>query len=156
MISLGQATFHHWPPKLDELLSTCKAFIHSLTESCSSVWAGSHLTLLEAMETNAFKIIGISNDEAESMGQSLHHRHQVGGLHLLPTRFWSCTLHPLHVSSPRGTCMTHPVYQQPLQSETAKIQNHCLPPLMCSFFPHCLQSDSSLQVLKTPVHHHLK
>ena len=134
MISLGQATFHCWPPKVDELLSTCKVFIHSLMESCSSVWAGSHIALLEAVETKAFKIIGISHDEAELMGQSFNQHQQVSGLHLLPTHFWSCTLHPLHAASLRGMCRMHAVDQQPLQSETAKIQNHCLPPLMYSFF----------------------
>ena len=38
------------------------------------------LLSLNAMETRAFKIIGISRDEAESMGLSLRHRRQVGGL----------------------------------------------------------------------------
>ena len=35
---------------------------------------------LHAVETKAFQIIGISHDEAESLGLSLSHRRQVGGL----------------------------------------------------------------------------
>ena len=60
-----------------------KAFVRSLMEYCSPFWAGtpsSHLSQLDAMETKAFKIIGISHDEAESLGLSLSHRRQVGGL----------------------------------------------------------------------------
>ena len=52
-------------------------------EYCSSLWAGtpaSHLAQLDAMETKAYKIIGMSHDEAESMGLLLSHRRQVGGL----------------------------------------------------------------------------
>ena len=65
-----------------ELLSTYKAYIHSLVEYCSPLWAGdpaSHLAQLDAVEAKAFKIIGISRDEAESMSLSFHHRRQVGG-----------------------------------------------------------------------------
>ena len=53
---------------------------------CSPLWAGatiSHLSQLDAMETKAFNIIGLSHDEAESMGLSLHHLQQVGGLSVL-------------------------------------------------------------------------
>ena len=40
----------------------------------------SHPVQLDAVETKAFKIIGISpRDEDESMGLSLHHHRQVGG-----------------------------------------------------------------------------
>ena len=63
-----------------ELLSTYKAFIHSSLDHCSPLWAVSHLAHLDAVETKAFMIIGISHDEAESMGLSLRHRRQVGGL----------------------------------------------------------------------------
>ena len=47
------------------------------------LWAGaptSHLSQLYAVETKAFRIIGISRDEAESLGLSLSQRRQVGGL----------------------------------------------------------------------------
>ena len=66
-----------------ELLSTDKAFICSLMDSCSLLWAGSpasHLAQLDAVETKAFKIIGVCHDEAETMGLSLCHRRQVCGL----------------------------------------------------------------------------
>ena len=57
-----------------ELLTTYKAFVRSLMEYCSPLWAGapaSHLSPLHAVETKAFRIIGISCDEAESLGPSL-------------------------------------------------------------------------------------
>ena len=52
-------------------------------EYCSPLWAGapdSHLSRLDAVETKDFRIIGISRDEAESLGLSLSHRRLVGGL----------------------------------------------------------------------------
>ena len=57
-----------------ELLTTFKASVHSLMEYCSPLWTGaptSHLSRLHAVETNAFRITGISRDEAESLGLSL-------------------------------------------------------------------------------------
>ena len=66
-----------------ELLTTYKPFVHSLMEYCSPLWAGapaSHLSRLHAVETKAFQIIGISRDEAESLGLSLSHHRQVDGL----------------------------------------------------------------------------
>ena len=52
-------------------------------EYCSPLWDGapaSHLSRLPAVETKAFRIIGISPNEAESLGLSLSHRRQVNGL----------------------------------------------------------------------------
>ena len=46
-----------------------------------SPWAGapaSHLSRLHAVETKAFQIIGISRDEADTLGPSLSHRRKVG------------------------------------------------------------------------------
>ena len=66
-----------------EILTTYKAFIRSLMEYCSPLWAGapaSHLSQLHAVETKAFGIIGISREEAEPLVLSLSHRRQVGGL----------------------------------------------------------------------------
>ncbi len=66
-----------------ELLTTYKAFVRSLMEYCSPLWTGapaSHLSRLHAVETKAFQIIGISHDEAESLGLSLSHCRQVSGL----------------------------------------------------------------------------
>ena len=65
-----------------ELISTNKAFILSLIEYCFPLWTGSpasHLPQPYTMETKAFNIIGISRDEPEPMGLSLHHRQRVGG-----------------------------------------------------------------------------
>ena len=66
-----------------ELLTIYKAFVRSLMEYYSSLWAGaptSHLSQLHAVENKAFRIIGMSRDEAESLGLSLSHRRQVSGL----------------------------------------------------------------------------
>ena len=66
-----------------ELLSTKKAFIHSLMESCSSFWAGSsasHSAQIDVMKTKAFKIIVIYCAEAELMDISLSHHRQVCGV----------------------------------------------------------------------------
>ena len=63
--------------------SIYKAFVHSLMEYCSLLYAGfpaSHLAQHDAMETKVFKMIGISHDEAESLVLSLSHRRQVGDL----------------------------------------------------------------------------
>ena len=52
-------------------------------EYCSPLWAGapaSHLSRLHAVEIKAFRIIGISRNEAESLGLSLIHHRLVGGL----------------------------------------------------------------------------
>ena len=66
-----------------ELLNTYKVFVCSLMEYCSLLWAGapaSHLSRIHAVETKAFRIIGISRDETESLGLSLPHHRHVGGL----------------------------------------------------------------------------
>ena len=71
-----------------ELLTIYIAFIRSLMEYCSPLWGddpASHLAQPHAVETKAFRIIGISHDEAESSGLSLSHHRQVGGLCLLPS-----------------------------------------------------------------------
>ena len=57
-----------------ELLTMYKAFIRSLMEYCTPLWAGaptSHRSQFHAVETKEFRIIGISHDEAESLGLSL-------------------------------------------------------------------------------------
>ena len=84
-----------------ELLTTYKAFVHSLMEYCSPLWAGapaSHLSRLHAVETKAFQIIGISHDKAESFCLSLSHHRQVGGLSVF-FRLLSC-LAPPHPPPP--------------------------------------------------------
>ena len=52
-------------------------------EYCPPLQAGlpvSHLAQLDAAETKAFKIIGISHNEAESVGLSLRCHRQDGGV----------------------------------------------------------------------------
>ena len=95
-----------------------KAFIHScLMESFSPLSAdstASHLAHLDAVEIKAFKIIGISRVEAESMDLSLRHRRHVGGLSV-----FFCFLSGLAPSvlsvlcPPPDFCRAHTVHNQP-------------------------------------------
>ena len=154
----GKDTFPNSPPKPvadlgifhrvksflgpPELLTTYKAFVHSLMEYCSPLRVGapaSHLSRLHAVETKAFRIIGISHDEAESLGLSLS---LTAGR---PVVFLSST-----VSSPvspplpshHSVCDLFPPYfrralkvrQQPPSGKTTKITNHCSPSLFHSSF----------------------
>jgi len=57
-----------------EILSTYKAFFCSFMEYCSP------LAQINTTVIKAFNIIGIACNEAESMGRSLFHHAQVGGL----------------------------------------------------------------------------
>ncbi len=132
---LGKTTLPSWPPKpvtdwavgilcqaksflgTPELLTTYKAFICSSMEYCSPLWAGapaSHLARLHAVETKAFRIIGISRDEANSKGFSLTHRRQVGGLSVFyrllsglapPSSLWAL--------SPKYSYRSHKICLQP-------------------------------------------
>ena len=55
-------------------------------EYCSPLWPGSsasHVVHLDAVEIKAIMVNGISHDGAESLGRSLSHRRQVGGLSFL-------------------------------------------------------------------------
>ena len=113
-------------------------------EYCSPLWAGppaSHLSPLHVVETKAFRIIGTSCDEAESLGFSLSHRRQVGGLCLLPS--------PLRMSPPpppppppylRRALKDH---QKLSSGETTKIKNHCSPSLFHSSFFQPLEQTST-------------
>ena len=65
----------------------------------------SHLAQLEAVETKAFKIIGISHDEAESMGLSHSHLRQVGGLSVFYHLFSDLVPSVLPMLSPPLTFM---------------------------------------------------
>uniref|UniRef100_A0A8C4N128 Uncharacterized protein n=1 Tax=Eptatretus burgeri TaxID=7764 RepID=A0A8C4N128_EPTBU len=117
-----------------ELLTTCKAFVRSLMEYCSPLRAGapaSHLSRLHAVETKAFRIIGISRDEAESLSLSLSHRRQVGGLSNFHSLF---------------SRQVGPLFFTLLFLCFSRLWNKR---------PHSLQSHSFLQVFKTAVHHHL-
>ena len=76
------------------------------TTACSPLWDGetaSHLAQLNAMATEAFKIIGISRDEVESVGLSLSHRRQVCGLCVL-SHLHDIKIHTVHTYS---TCIQY-------------------------------------------------
>ena len=134
-------------------------------EYCSPLWAGapaSHLSWIHAVETKAFRIIGISRDEAESLGLSLSHRKQVGGLSVfyrpfsslaLPVLFVIC---PHHISTGRSRSANNPLLVKlPKSRITAHL--HFFIPLFSHLWiklPHSVQSHSSLQAFKTVVHQH--
>ena len=84
-------------------------------EYCSPLWAGgptSQLSRLHAVETKAFKIIGISCDKAESLGLSLSHQKKVGGLYVLYHLLYGlvpllCLSYvPSHISATQGPLAT--------------------------------------------------
>ena len=98
------------------------------------------------METKVFHLIGISHDEAESMGRSPCHCRQVGAVSLsssasflgLHPLFFLCFV-PFQVSE--GYTWVH---LQPSSSETPKTQNHCSHPLIhSSFFPPPVEPTST-------------
>ena len=87
-------------------------------EYCSPLWAGapaSHLSRLHAVETKAFRIIGISRDEAESLGLSLSHRRLVGGLSVFYRLLSSLAppalsaICPHHISAGRSRSANNPL-----------------------------------------------
>ena len=132
-----------------ELLITNKAFVRSLMEYCSPLWAGapaSHLPRLHAVETKAFRFIGISRDDAESLGLSLSHHRQVDGLSvfycllssLAPPLCSVCVLYPLYFRR------VLKVRQQPPSGKTTKVTNHCSPSLFHSSFSPPLEHTPTL------------
>ena len=113
-----------------ELLTTYKAFVCSLMEYCSPLRAGapaSYLSRLHAVETKAFRIIGISRNEAESLGLSLNHRRLVGGLSVFYPLLSSLAPPALCDLSPPHFRRALKVRQQPPSGKTTKITNHCSP-----------------------------
>ena len=151
MIFLGQTTFQNWPPKPSRQLdirhstksflgtpeprSIYKTFICSLMEYCSPLWAGSpasHLSQLYAVETKAFKIIGIS---AMKPGPWASHFPIIDNsvVSLFHRLLFGLASSALSVLCPRGFCRAHMVHHLPFD-ETPKIQNNCPPPLLCSSF----------------------
>ena len=139
-------------------------------EYCSPFWAGapaSHLTQPDAVETKAFKFIGISIDEAESLGQSLSQCRQVSSLSIfysLPSGLAPsalsilCPHAPLQVSA---GCTWSPI--SPLQNSqhpesllTSTHSFHFFFSCLWNQLPHSLQSRSSIHLFKTAVPHHLK
>ena len=145
-----------------ELLSTCKAFIHSSMEYCSPLLAGgsaSHLAQLDSVETKAFKIFSISCDEAESMGVSLSHHRQVGGLSVFYRLLSGLAPSALSMLCPPSGSAVHTqstINPFLVKLPTSRITTHLhsFVPLFCclwSKLSHSLQSHSSLQVFKTAV-----
>ena len=147
-------------------MTTYKAFVRSLMEYCSPLWAGapaSHLSRLQAMETKAFRIIGISRNEAESLGLSLSHRRLVSGLsvfyHLLsilalPALSAIC---PHHISTGCSRSANNPLLVKLPKSQITAHLHSFIPlfPRLWNKLPHSRQSHSSLQAFKIAVHHHL-
>ena len=144
----------------NELLSTCKAFIHSSMEYFSHLWAGSpasHLAQLHTMETKAFKITGTPHNEAESMGLSLHHHGQVGGLSVFYCLLSGLVPSALSVLCPSkvsagltASTIIAPLVNPPKFRITAHLHSFLrLFSHLWKQLPHSLQCHSSLQVFKT-------
>ena len=138
-------------------------------EYCSPLWASSpasNLAQLGAVEFEAFKIFGISHDEADSMSLSLRHHRQVGGLsvfcHLLcglaPSALSVLSPHPTQVSAGLTQSTINPLLVKLPKSRITAHFHSFVPISSCLWnqFPDTLQSHSSLQVFKTAVHHHLR
>ena len=135
--SLRRAKSFLGPP---ELLTTYKAFVPSLMEYFSFLSAGapaSHFFRLHSVETKAFRIIGISRNEAESLGLSLNHRRQVGGLSVFYRLLSSLAppalspICPHHISAGRSRSANNPLLVKlPKSRITAHL--HSFIPL---FFP---------------------
>ena len=134
MLILGHAKSFLGPP---QHLTTDIALGCSLMEYCSPLWAGApalHLSRLCAVETKAFRIIGISHDEAESLSS----HSLTAGRSVI---FQFSTISSL-VSPPCSVCDMSPpffrralkVRQQPPSGKTSKITNHCSPLLFHSSF----------------------
>ena len=140
-------------------------------EYCSPLWAGapaSHLSRLHAVETKAFRIIGISRDEAESLGLSLSLSPQAGrwSFCLLPSPLQprsppavSVTC-PHHISAGRSMSANNPLLLKlPKSRITAHLHSFIplfsrlwnkLPDCSIPFFPPGLQSSCSPPPLIIP------
>ena len=115
------------------------------------------LAQLDAMETKAIKIIGISHAEAESMGLSLSTHRQVGGLSVFYHLLSGLAPSALPVLCPPGFFRAHMVHHQPLLVKLPKSRITAHLVILSSFSPpvestsSSLQSQSSLQVFKIAV-----
>ena len=100
--------------------SVYKDFTCSLTP----LWAGhpvSHLAHLHAVKSKAHKMIGISCDEAESLGLLLLHRRQVTDLLVFYRLLSDLTPSAIPPLRPHQGYARHTVYQCPTFGETPKI-----------------------------------
>ena len=121
-----------------ELLSTDKAFIHCLMDYCSHLWAGalaSHVARLDILETKAFKIIGISCDETESMGRSLSHHRQVGGLFVFCQPLSGLAHSALSVLCPPTSQVSARLTRSTFNPLLVKLRNSRIPAHLHSFVP---------------------
>uniref|UniRef100_A0A8C4Q7D4 Uncharacterized protein n=1 Tax=Eptatretus burgeri TaxID=7764 RepID=A0A8C4Q7D4_EPTBU len=118
-----------------EFLTTYKAFVCSLMEYCSPLWGGapaSHLSRFHTVETKAFRVIGISRYEAESLCLSLSP--QTGLVVCLSSTRITAHLHsfiPLFSppSEQTSTLSSIPLFPQGLQSSCS----------LSLIFPHTKQ-----------------
>ena len=123
------------------------------------------LSRLHAVETKAFRIIGIARSEAESLGLSLSHRRQVGGLSVFycllsglasPALSVTC---PHHISAGRSRSANNPLLVKlPKSRITAYL--HSFIPLFTAFgmnsltlFNPILPSRPSKQLFITTSYH---
>ena len=89
------------------------------------------------METKAFRIIGISSDETESLGLSLSHRRQVGGLSVFCCLFSGlappvCDMYPPYFRRVLKVCQQPPSGKLPKSRITAHL--HSFIPLFLPTF----------------------
>ena len=136
-------------------------------EYCSPLWAGapaSHLSWLHAVETRTFRIIGISRNEAESLGLSLNHRRLVGDLSVFYRLLSSLgppalsAICPHHISAGRSRSANNPLLVKLPKSPITAHLHSFIPHFFSHLWnklPHSIQSHSSLQAFKTAVHHRL-
>ena len=87
-----------------QVIFTCR-ISHFLSTLLARALA-SHLSRFHAVETKVFGIIGISCDEAESLGLSLSHHRQVGGIsvfyHLLSSLLSLQYIPPIFLQGTQG------------------------------------------------------
>ena len=134
-------------------------------EYCSLLWTGApapHLCQLHAVETKAFRIIGISRDEAAfgSLTLSLQAGHWSFLLLAPPLQSRPPALSaicPHHISAGRSKSANNPLLVKLPKSRITAHLHSFIPlfPHLWYKLPHSIQSHSSLQTFKTVVHHHL-
>uniref|UniRef100_A0A8C4R2B4 Reverse transcriptase domain-containing protein n=1 Tax=Eptatretus burgeri TaxID=7764 RepID=A0A8C4R2B4_EPTBU len=133
---------------------------------CSPLWVGapaSHLSQLHAVETKAFRIIGISHEEVSlwashslTAGRSVVFCLLPSPLRSRPPLALSVICSP-HISAGHSRSTSNPLLVRLPRSRTTAHLHRFIPLFSCLWnkLPHSLQSHSSLQVFKTAVHHHL-
>ena len=119
MISLGQTTFQSWP--------------QSQSLSCKvrpwHTWTPIHLWGFHA-QLDGILLSPLGWLSYLTPSSSWHHGNK-GFQDHCNFSWWSRVYGPITLPSP-GICRRHMVHQKPPSCETAKIQNHCSPPLIYS------------------------